>query len=289
MQLLSGENPSAMGAGTGDSAEGAEGRWSRWSRPSRRRRRRKAPSPVPKARRRPEDVLWQGLYEQYRSPELRREFLPYQYFSRLQLLSPEQKLTLLIQELQETLAFSSRAKLHADWEWDLEAPSGDAFVAEMPCYMTRRPTSWGRGWNWMEQSKRRRARALSKLDSEFAFLAEQSTEQYLADAEAFADVQAVATGGGSGLGNGATLAAGAAGSTRTLDRHPSPSIPPPSPSSPSPSPFLTPNHPSPSPFPPAWHGDGRAPLLCRGAVRRPTRGRARRRDLPAGNIRTLVC
>jgi hypothetical protein len=43
--------------------------------------------------------------------------------------------------------------------------------------------------------------------------------------------------------------------------------PPPSPSPPSPSPFLTPNHPSPSPFPPAWHGDGRALLLCRRLAR----------------------
>ena len=160
----------------------------------------KAPSPVPKARR-PEDGLWECLYEQYGSPELRRDFLPYQYFSRLPLLSPEQKLSLLIQDMQETLSSSSpdeRAKLHADWEWDLEVPSGDAFVAEMPCYM--RPTSWGRGWNWMEQSKRRRARALNRLDSEFAFLAEQSTEQYLADAEAFADVHAAAAWGGIGFG-----------------------------------------------------------------------------------------
>ena len=118
----------------------------------------KAPSPVPKTRRpASEDGLWECLYEQYGSPELRREFLPYQYCSKLPRLSPEQKLALLIQDMQETLAFSSpdeRAKLHADWEWDLEAQSGDAFVAEMPCYM--RPTSWGRGWNWMEQSKRRR-------------------------------------------------------------------------------------------------------------------------------------
>ncbi len=30
---------------------------------------------------------------------------------------------------------------------------------------------------------------MSRLDTEFAFLAEQSTEQYPADAEAFADVQ----------------------------------------------------------------------------------------------------
>ncbi len=137
----------------------------------------KAPSPVLRARRRPEDVLWKGLYEQYGSPELRREFLPYQYFSKLPLFSPEQKLALLIQDMQETLAFSSpdeRAKLHEDWEWDLEAPSGDAFVAEMPSYM--RPASWGREWNWEEQSKRLRARVLSRLDSEFAFLAEQSTE-----------------------------------------------------------------------------------------------------------------
>ena len=88
--------------------------------------------------------------------------------------------------------------MHADWEWDLEAPSDDAFVMEMPHW--RRPTSWGLQWNWEEQSKRRRARALNRLDTEFAFLAEQSTEQYLADAEAFADVQAAAAGGVFGLG-----------------------------------------------------------------------------------------
>ncbi len=34
------------------------------------------------ARRRPE-FFWEGLYEQYCSPELRQEFLPYQYFSKL--------------------------------------------------------------------------------------------------------------------------------------------------------------------------------------------------------------
>jgi hypothetical protein len=78
----------------------------------------KAPSPAP-AHHLPEDVFWEGLYEQYGSPELRREFLPYQYFSKLPLLSTEQNMALLIQEMQETLAFSSpdeRAKLHADWE-----------------------------------------------------------------------------------------------------------------------------------------------------------------------------
>ena len=88
--------------------------------------------------------------------------------------------------------------MHADWEWDLEAPSGDAFVMEMPYFMRR--TSWGLWWKWEEQSKRRRARALNRLDTEFAFLAEQSTEQYLTDAEAFADIQAAAAGGGVGLG-----------------------------------------------------------------------------------------
>jgi hypothetical protein len=62
------------------------------------------PSP---ARHRPEDAFWEGLYEQYGSPELRREFLPYQYFSQLQLLSAERKLALLIQDMQETLAFQS--------------------------------------------------------------------------------------------------------------------------------------------------------------------------------------
>ena len=41
---------------------------------------------------------------------------------------------------------------------------------------------------------------MNRLDTEFAFLAEQSTEQYLADGEAFADVQAAAAGGGVGLG-----------------------------------------------------------------------------------------
>ncbi len=84
--------------------------------------------------------------------------------------------------------------MHADWEWDLETPSGNVFVVEMPCYM--RPTSWGLEWNWEEQSKRRRARALSRLDSELAFLAEHSMEQYLADAEAFTEIQVVAAGGG---------------------------------------------------------------------------------------------
>ena len=161
-------------------------------------------APRPKRLRlgRPEDALWESLYEQHGSPELRREFLSSPYFSVLPQLSAERKLELLIHDMQETLAFSSpdeRAKLHADWEWDLEAPSGDAFVMEMPDDW-RRPTSWGLMWNWREQSKRRRARALNRLDTEFAFLAEQSTEQYLADGEAFADVQAAAAGGGVGLG-----------------------------------------------------------------------------------------
>ena len=160
-------------------------------------------APRPKRLRlgRPEDALWEGLYERYGSPELRQEFVPSPYAFRLPLLSAERKLELLNQDRHETLAFSSpdeRAKLHADWEWDLEAPSGDAFVMEMPHWM--RPTSWGLMWNWEEQSKRRRARALNRLDTEFAFLAEQSTEQYLADGEAFADVQAAAAGGGVGLG-----------------------------------------------------------------------------------------
>ena len=148
---------------------------------------------------RPEDALWEGLYERYGSPELRQEFVPSPYAFRLPLLSAERKLELLIEDMHETLAFSSpdeRARLHADWEWDLEAPSGDAFVMDTLAYL--RPTSWGLRWNWEEQSKRRRARALSRLDNEFALRAEQSTEQYLADAEAFADVQAAAAGVGVG-------------------------------------------------------------------------------------------
>ena len=114
-------------------------------------------------------------------------------------------------------------------------------------------------------------------------------------------------GGGSGLGNGATVAAGAAGSTRTLDRHPSRPTPPSPSLTPSPpSPSLTPNPPSPSflpflspspkpstPFLPrgttaavlAWWADPAAELAGCG----PTRGRARRRALPAGPKRTRVC
>ena len=93
---------------------------------------------------RPEDALWEGLYERYGSPELRREFLSSPYFSVLPQLSAERKLELLIHDMQETLAFSSpdeRAKLHADWEWDLASPPGDAFVMDMPDCI--RQYSWG--------------------------------------------------------------------------------------------------------------------------------------------------
>ncbi len=137
-----------------------------------------------------------------------------------------------------------------------------------------RPTSWGRRWNWEEQSKRQRARALSRLDSELTFLAEPSTEKYLADAEAFADVQAAAAGGGSGLSNGATLAAGAAGSTRTLDRHPSLRFPTPLPHFSHPRPIPHSQSPSPIPFSSSLARRWSRPpgAGCAGAWRGPTRG-----------------
>jgi hypothetical protein len=144
--------------------------------------------------------FWEGLYADYGSPELRREFLcPFGWMgnSPMHRLSAEQKIELLIQDMQETLAFSGadeRARLHADWEWDLEAPSGDAFVLENGQSYHRGPCMWNEGWSWEQQSRRRRARALNRLDSEFDRLAEQSTELYLADGEALADFEAAAAG-----------------------------------------------------------------------------------------------
>jgi hypothetical protein len=76
-------------------------------------------------------------------------------------LSTERKIELLIQDMTETLAFfgpDERASLHVDWEWDEEAQSA---------------SSCRQGWSWEEQSKRRRARVLAKLDAEFDLLAEQ--------------------------------------------------------------------------------------------------------------------
>ena len=81
------------------------------------------PSPAPKARR-PEDGLWECLYEQYGSPELRREFLPYQYFSRLPLLSPEQKLSLLIQDMQEMIKRPSRSPVLTSEQSCMQTGSG---------------------------------------------------------------------------------------------------------------------------------------------------------------------
>ncbi len=103
--------------------------------------------------------FWEGLYGQYGSAELRREFLKYSYQldgPLLHLLSTERKIELLIQDMIETLAFSSpdeRASLHAGWEWDVEAQSACSSCCQ--------------GWSWVEQSKRRRARALANLDIEF--------------------------------------------------------------------------------------------------------------------------
>ena len=141
--------------------------------------------------------LWEGLYEQHGSPELREELLRFPYPFQLHRLSAEQKLELLIRDMQENLAFSSpdeRAKSHADWECDLETPScDDAF------YRFLRGEKWS--WeSWMKRSKRRRAAALSRLDTEFNFLALQSTELYLADGEAFADIQTAAVGDGGRVG-----------------------------------------------------------------------------------------
>ena len=67
-------------------------------------------SKVPKAPKakglRPEDALWESLYEQHGSPELHQEFLSSPYFSVLPQLSAERKLELLIHNMQVTLAFS---------------------------------------------------------------------------------------------------------------------------------------------------------------------------------------
>ena len=227
-------------------------------------------APRPKRLRlgRPEDALWEGLYEQYGSPELRREFVPSPYAFRLPLLSAERKLELLIEDMHETLAFSSpdeRARLHADWEWDLEAPSGDAFVMDTLAYL--RPTSWGLRWNWEEQSKRRRARALSRLDNEFALRAEQSTEQYLADAQAFDD--APARGGGGGRGWVMVLLWRQGRPARrgpwTATPHAQPPFPIPHAQPPFPIlptfPFTLPE--TLHPFPAAWHDGGSARLVGR--------------------------
>jgi hypothetical protein len=81
--------------------------------------------------------------------------------------------------------------LHADWEWDLKAQ----------CQRC--------DWRiWEVQSKRRRARALDRLGSEFDRLAEQSTALYLADGEALADVEAARAAGAGAGDNSAVVAAG---------------------------------------------------------------------------------
>jgi hypothetical protein len=132
--------------------------------------------------------FWDVLYSQYGSAELRREF--YDSWSGINRpmyrLSSERKAELLIQDMTETLAFSSpveRATLHSEWEWDMEAQS-DKLASLPDSRYGIPPYSWGDGWCWEKQSKRRRARALSRLDFEFAILAEQSTEMYLVDAAA---------------------------------------------------------------------------------------------------------
>ena len=151
--------------------------------------------------------IWEGLYSQHGSEELRREYLAFSVrlgIRPIHQLSAEQKLELLIQDMTETLAFTShdkRAKLLAEWEWDLEE------------------RCWRWDWqSWELQSKRRRARALGRIDSEFDRLTELSTELYLADGEALADFEAAraeraggAGGGGGGGGwgdNSAVVAAG---------------------------------------------------------------------------------
>ena len=136
------------------------------------------------------NAIWEVLYSRYGSAELRREFYNYregQRFDRpMYRLSTERKAELLIQDMTETLAFSSpveRATLHSEWEWDMEAQSDKLASLPDSRYGTP-PYSWGARWCWEKQSKRRRARALSRLDFEFAILAEQSTEMYLVDAAA---------------------------------------------------------------------------------------------------------
>jgi hypothetical protein len=152
--------------------------------------------------------FWAGLYGQYESAELRLEFLKYSYqmdspWPLLHLLSTERKIELLIQDMIESLAFSSpdvRVSLHAGWEWDVESQSACSSCCQ--------------GWSWEEQSNRRRARALANLDIEFDLLAEQSTELYLSDGEALADVEAAAAAaaaGGGGWGCNGLSAAVVAG------------------------------------------------------------------------------
>ena len=158
---------------------------------------------------------WEVLYSQYGSDELRREFYEFRVGMGIRRpmhrLSAQRKAELLIEDMTETLAFSSpdeRAKLHADWEWDLDAQSDKtACPVGLPHHL--RPYSWREGWSWEVQSKKRRARALSSLDVEFALLAEQSTETYLADGEALADVEATATAA-TAAAAAAAAAAGAA-------------------------------------------------------------------------------
>jgi hypothetical protein len=149
------------------------------------------------------ESVWEGLYAQYGSPELRHEFL----IPRpppMHRLSAAQKMELLMQDAEETLAFSSpdeRAKLHADWEWDLAAQSDGLASWHF----------WWRGysrWSLEEQSKRRRSRALSRLDTECSHSWLNSLRNYILQmqnfaAEALADVEAAtAAAAAAGVGAG---------------------------------------------------------------------------------------